>query len=171
MNTSESRGPTPGQVFSDPVLFLAFGLGSGLSPKAPGTAGSLVALLIYYLLLQHLGPLAYLAILVAGAALGVYLCEVASARLGVHDHGGIVWDEFIGLWLALFALPAGTWWPLLGFTLFRLFDIVKPPPIGWLDKHIKGGMGIMVDDIIAGSFAFICLQLLAVILAGGAAPL
>lgn len=170
MSTSEkleTPNPSARQVFTDPVLFLAFGLGSGLSPRAPGTAGSALALVIYYLLFQHLSPLAYLGLLVLATVLGVYLCDVAAKKLGVHDHGGIVWDEFVGLWLALFALPAGFWWPLLGFVLFRIFDIFKPPPIGWLDRHIQGGLGIMVDDIIAGSFAFICLQLLVLVAASG----
>ena len=166
MNTSEtnqpagSANPTPGQVFKDPVLLLAFGFGSGLSPRAPGTAGSVMALLIYFLLLQGLSPMVYLAVVLLATVLGIYLCHSASNKLGVHDHGGIVWDEFAGLWLALFALPSGFWWPLLGFLLFRVFDIIKPFPISWLDKQVHGGLGIMIDDIVAGSFAFICLQLL-----------
>ena len=162
MNTSERRNPTPRQVLTDPVLLLAFGLGSGLAPKAPGTAGTAAALVIYLLLLQQLPPLLYLLVLVIAAALGVYLCQAATDKLGVHDHGGIVWDEFVGLWLTLFAAPAGLHWALLGFVLFRVFDIVKPPPIGWLDRHIKGGLGIMVDDVVAGSLAFVCLQVLVV---------
>lgn len=161
MNTSEPRNPSPRQVLTDPVLLLAFGLGSGLAPKAPGTAGTAMALVIYLLVLQYLAPLPYLLVLVAAAGFGVYLCQAASDKLGVHDHGGIVWDEFVGLWLTLFAAPPGLLWALLGFVLFRVFDIIKPPPIGWLDRHMKGGLGIMVDDVIAGSFAFICLQLLA----------
>ena len=96
-------------------------------------------------------------------AFGVYIWHVAAEKLGVHDHGGIVWDEFAGLWLALFALPGGFWWPLLGFALFRLFDIWKPFPISWFDSQVKGGLGIMVDDIIAGSFAFVVLHLLLLI--------
>lgn len=167
MSTSEHKTgtPTAAQVFSDPVLFLAFGFGSGLAPKAPGTAGSVVALLIYYLCMQGLGLASYLGVVLAATAVGVYICHAASAKLGVHDHGGIVWDEFAGLWLALFALPSGLWWPLVGFALFRLFDIWKPFPIGWFDRHIKGGLGIMVDDIIAGTFAFIVLQILVVLTA------
>ena len=170
MNTSQSNKsnkepangkPTVVQVFKDPVLLLAFGFGSGLSPRAPGTAGSVMALAIYYLLLQGLSPLVYLLVVLLATVAGIYLCDAASRKLGVHDHGGIVWDEFAGLWLTLFALPAGVWWaPLLGFALFRLFDIVKPFPISWLDKQVDGGLGIMIDDIVAGSFAFICLQLI-----------
>lgn len=140
-------------------MLLAFGFGSGLSPKAPGTAGSVVALVLYYLFLQGLQPLVFLAVVLAATIVGIYLCHYAADKLGVHDHPGIVWDEFAGLWLALFACPPGWVWPLAGFALFRLFDIVKPPPIGWLDKNLDGGLGIMVDDIVAGSFAFVCLQL------------
>ena len=157
------ENPSPREVFSNPVMLLAFGFGSGLSPKAPGTAGSVVALLLYYALLQGLSPAVYLTVLLLSTVLGIYLCGYAAERLGVHDHGGIVWDEFVGLWLALFALPAGIWWaPLLGFALFRLFDIVKPFPIGWFDRQVHGGLGIMLDDILAGSMAFICLQLMLV---------
>jgi phosphatidylglycerophosphatase A len=112
--------------------------------------------------LQGLSPLVYLGVVLVTTIVGVYLCGAAAEKLGVHDFGGIVWDEFAGLWLALFALPTGLWWPLLGFALFRLFDIVKPWPISWLDKQVQGGLGIMIDDIVAGSFAFICLQLLLV---------
>lgn len=169
MSTSANREgseppaqPTAREVFSDPVMLLAFGFGSGLSPKAPGTAGSVVALLLYFLFLRDLSPLPYLGVVLVATVVGIYLCHAASAKLGVHDHGGIVWDEFVGLWLALFALPSEVYWPLLGFALFRLFDIWKPFPIGWFDRQIKGGLGIMVDDIIAGSYAFLVLQLLLV---------
>jgi phosphatidylglycerophosphatase A len=161
-NNSGPGPATPGaaQVFKDPVMLLAFGFGSGLSPVAPGTVGSVAALLIYFLLLQGLSPLVYLGVVLLATVIGVYLCGAASKKMGVHDHGGIVWDEFAGLWLALYAVPSGFWWPLLGFVLFRIFDVLKPFPISWLDKNVDGGLGIMVDDIIAGSFAFICLQLL-----------
>ena len=110
--------------------------------------------------LRDLSPLLYLGVVLLATVVGIYLCHVASAKLGVHDHGGIVWDEFVGLWLALFALPSEVYWPLLGFALFRLFDIWKPFPIGLFDRQLKGGLGIMVDDIIAGSYAFLVLQLL-----------
>jgi phosphatidylglycerophosphatase A len=152
--------PDAAAVFKDPVMLLAFGFGSGLSPVAPGTVGSVAALALYFLLLQGLSPLFYLGVVLLATVVGVYLCGAASKKMGVHDHGGIVWDEFAGLWLALYAAPAGIWWPLLGFVLFRFFDVLKPFPISWLDKNLDGGLGIMVDDIIAGSFAFVCLQLL-----------
>ncbi|MCV6623017.1 MAG: phosphatidylglycerophosphatase A [Cellvibrionaceae bacterium] len=144
----------------DPRLFLAFGFGSGLSPKAPGTFGTIAALPFVFLL-QASSIYIYLAVLVIGFAIGVYLCEHASKVMGVHDHGGIVWDEFIGMWLAMLAVPLGWQWLLAGFVLFRIFDIAKPWPIGWLDKKVSGGFGIMIDDVLAGLYALLILQLAA----------
>lgn len=139
------------------VHFLAFGLGSGAAPKAPGTFGTLAAIPLYLLLAQL--PLAmYLVTVFLAFALGVYLCGQASRDMGVHDHGGIVWDEFVGFWITMIALPVHWAWILAGFILFRFFDIIKPWPIGWFDKRVHGGVGIMIDDVIAGIFALIILQ-------------
>lgn len=149
------KTPTP---FKDPVQFLAFGFGSGLSPKAPGTAGTLMALPLY-LLLAQLPLLSYSAVLVLSAIAGIWICDRASKQLGVHDHPGIVWDEFVGLWVTMWAVPQGWPWLLAGFLLFRLFDIAKPWPIGPLDKKVEGGFGIMIDDIIAGIMACAVLHL------------
>jgi len=128
---------------------LAFGFGSGLSPKAPGTMGTLAAIPLWWLLAQL--PLStYLVVVLVAAVAGILICGRAADRLGVHDHGGIVWDEFVGFWIAMAALPV-TWQSLiLGFVLFRLFDILKPWPISWLDRRVSGGFGIMIDDVIAG---------------------
>jgi phosphatidylglycerophosphatase A len=139
------------------VHFLAFGLGSGAAPKAPGTFGTLAAIPLY-LLLAQLPLWAYLVIIVASFALGIYLCGQASKDMGVHDHGGIVWDEFVGFWITMIAVPMQWPWIIAGFVLFRFFDIIKPWPIGWLDKRVHGGLGIMIDDVIAGVFALIILQ-------------
>lgn len=147
-------------LIRDPRLFLAFGFGSGLSPKAPGTFGTIAALPFVFLL-QAISIYIYIAVLVIGFAIGVYLCEHASKVMGVHDHGGIVWDEFIGMWLAMLAVPLGWQWLLAGFVLFRIFDIAKPWPIGWLDKKVSGGFGIMIDDVLAGLYALLILQLAA----------
>jgi phosphatidylglycerophosphatase A len=148
---------------SNPVHFLAFGLGSGLAPKAPGTMGTLAAIPLYLLLVQL--PLGlYVSVLLMTAITGVYLCGKTAADLQVHDHPGIVWDEFVGYWLTMLMAPAGWLWIVVGFVLFRLFDILKPWPISWLDKHVSGGLGIMLDDLLAGVFALICLQLLASVL-------
>lgn len=139
------------------VHFLAFGFGSGAAPKAPGTFGTLAAIPVF-LLLAYLPLWAYLVVLVLAFALGVYLCGQASKDMGVHDHGGIVWDEFVGFWITMIALPVHWAWIIAGFVLFRFFDIIKPWPIGWLDKRVHGGLGIMIDDVIAGIFALAILQ-------------
>ncbi|MCB1583141.1 MAG: phosphatidylglycerophosphatase A [Marinicella sp.] len=139
-----------------PVGFLAFGFGSGLAPKAPGTVGTLAAIPVYLMMAPLAWPM-YLFLTVISFLFGIYLCERASEMLGVHDHGGIVWDEFVGLWLTLFMIPLQWHWLLLGFLLFRFFDIIKPFPIKWLDKKVKGGFGIMIDDVIAGIFAWAIL--------------
>ena len=141
----------------NPIHMLAFGFGSGLVPKAPGTAGTLAAI-IPWLWLSQLSLLNYSLIVIFCSVLGVYLCGKTSKDLGVHDHSGIVWDEFCGFWLTMIAVPSGWQWLVLGFALFRFFDIVKPWPINWLDKNLSTGLGIMLDDIVAGIFAWIILQ-------------
>lgn len=151
-------------VLRNPVHLLAFGFGSGLAPKAPGTFGTLAAVPLYLLLAQLPLPLYLLAVVLA-FGLGIWLCDKTARDLGIHDHGGIVWDEFVGFWLTMLVAPPGWLWVVAGFLLFRLFDIVKPFPINWLDRHIKGGFGIMLDDALAGSFAWLCLQLLHLALA------
>jgi|TARA_B110000879_G_C11050378_1_gene462563 phosphatidylglycerophosphatase A len=145
----QTVNPTFKQLLRSPTLMLAFGFGSGLSPKAPGTMGTLAAIPLWWLLAQL--PLAsYLMVVLVSAIIGIYICGAAAKTLGVHDHGGIVWDEFVGFWIAMAALPV-TWTSvILGFVLFRLFDILKPWPISWLDKKVSGGFGIMIDDVIAG---------------------
>lgn len=152
--------PEPRKIFSDLRYFLAFGLGSGLAPKAPGTAGSLLALALFFPL-QALGTLAYLGVLIATLVVGVFICDQVARELHMEDPAGIVIDEFVGLWISLLLLPGGWYWALVGFCLFRLFDIAKPWPVGWLDKHVKGGAGIMLDDVAAGVYAFGVLQVLA----------
>lgn len=161
MSTSESprttTSPTLSQLLRDPVLLLAFGFGSGLSPKAPGTAGSVLALVLFPLLALLSLP-QYLLVVAVTVGAGVWICDRAAKKLGVHDHGGIVLDEIAGLWLAMASFPA-TWpWMLAGFLLFRFFDIVKPWPIRWLDRRVGGGFGIMVDDLLAGVFTWLILM-------------
>lgn len=158
MNPDVNQGsvPTVRMLLRDPVLLLAFGFGSGLAPRAPGTAGTLAAVPLW--LLIALLPQAAQWLLVAVVILaGIPICGVAARKLGVHDHGGIVWDEFAGLFLTMLLLPAGPgseWmWLLIGFALFRAFDILKPWPIRWLDRHVPGGTGIMLDDLLAAVFA------------------
>jgi len=144
-----ATNPTFSQLLRSPILLLAFGFGSGLSPKAPGTMGTLAAIPLWWLLAQ-LPLTSYLIVVLIAAVVGITICGRAADQMGVHDHGGIVWDEFVGFWIAMAALPV-TWTSMiLGFVLFRLFDILKPWPISWLDKKVSGGFGIMIDDVIAG---------------------
>ena len=151
-------------LLSHPAGWIATAFGAGLSPKAPGTVGSAVALLPWWFLLRGL-PLAwYVAVLVVGFALGVWACEVAGRRLGVQDHGALVWDEVIAMWLTLLAAPAGWPWMVAGFALFRLFDIWKPWPVRWADRRVHGGFGVMFDDVLAGTYALVVLQVAALAL-------
>ena len=141
----------------NPIHLLAFGFGSGAAPKAPGTWGTLAAVLIYWPLSQ-LSPEHYLLMLLVTSVMGIYICGQTARDLGVHDHGSIVWDEFVGFWITMFAAPVGWVWVVVGFVLFRFFDIIKPWPISWIDKRITGGLGIMLDDVIAGVMAAAVLQ-------------
>lgn len=146
-------------VFYSPIHLLAFGFGSGLAPKAPGTVGTLAAV-PFYLLMQPLSLSSYLVIVLIAFALGVWVCGESAKRLGEHDYGGIVWDEFVGFWITMMAAPTGWGWIVLGFVLFRLFDIIKPWPIKVADQQVQGGLGIMLDDVLAGIMAGFCLQLI-----------
>jgi phosphatidylglycerophosphatase A len=149
----------PGGFLKNPIHFMAFGFGSGCSPKAPGTLGTLAAI-IPYLFLQHLSIGWFLGVILLSFVVGCWVCQKASEALGVHDHGGIVWDEFVGFWITMIAAPPGVVSIILGFALFRLFDIWKPQPIKYFDEKVHGGLGIMLDDVIAGIFALASLQLL-----------
>lgn len=144
-------------IFTNPIQFLAFGFGSGLAPKAPGTFGTLAAVPLYYYL-SFLSMSWYVAICIVSALVGIYICDYSAKKLKVHDHPGIVWDEFVGFFITMIGVSFSWTNVLLGFALFRLFDILKPWPISWLDKKVAGGFGIMVDDILAGIFALICLH-------------
>ena len=148
----------------NPWHLLATGFGSGLSPIIPGTMGTLASIPLYLLIVQL--PLSgYLLVVLVACIIGVKICQVTSDDMGVHDHGSIVWDEFAGFWITmavvpLLQLPTTEWkWLLTGFVLFRFFDMVKPWPIGWLDKRVHGGLGIMIDDIVAGVMAGVALYL------------
>ncbi len=149
-------GPT---ALRDPRCLLGLGFGSGLLRPAPGTWGTLAALPFAVLLGQLPITLSW-ALVAAAAVVGVHLCDYTAKALGVHDHPAIVWDEFVGVWITLLFAPM-TWVNvLLGFALFRLFDIIKPWPIRWLDRQVDGGLGIMVDDVVAGLFAGLVLALI-----------
>ena len=147
------------EVFTNPVHFLAYGFGAGLSPKAPGTAGTVTAIPIYLLLMSIGGGVYWLFLAVALAA-GVLICGYTAKHIGVDDPKGVVWDEIVGFLITMLGLPLGAVWVVGGFLLFRLFDIWKPWPIRWIDRHVKGGLGIMLDDVIAAVFACLILNLI-----------
>ena len=153
------NSPIPARLLLNPLHLLSLGFGSGLSPYAPGTLGTLVAIPIYWFFINF-GYAIYIPVLLLFTVLGFYLCGHTARALGVHDHGGIVWDEIVGYMITMLFVPVSWGWIILGFVFFRLFDIWKPWPIRILDQRVHGGVGIMVDDILAGIYAAICLQLL-----------
>jgi phosphatidylglycerophosphatase A len=154
----ELAPPSFPELLRHPAQFLAFGFGSGLAPKAPGTFGTLAAIPLY-LLIADWPLLQYTVFIVLASALGIWVCDVASRQLRVHDHPGIVWDEFVGYWITMWAVPSGWPWVVAGFVVFRVFDIIKPWPVSVLDKKVGGGFGIMVDDMLAGALACLTLHL------------
>jgi phosphatidylglycerophosphatase A len=144
---------------TNPIHFLALGFGSGLLPKAPGTYGTLAAIPLY-LLLAPTSTNIYLAVVIIMSLAGIYICGKAAKDAGVHDHGAIVWDEIVGFLITMFMVPL-TWQSVIvGFILFRIFDIFKPWPISYVDKNLHGGLGIMVDDVLAGFAALACMHLI-----------
>ena len=144
------------KTFTDFRYFLALGFGSGLSPKAPGTMGTLAALPLVILLLQG-DPWIYAGVTVLLLVVGIPLCDWVARDMAVKDPGCIVWDEIVGMLIAAWFLPGLLWLPL-AFGLFRLFDVWKPWPVSWLDRHIAGGAGIMLDDVAAGIYSLGVLQ-------------
>ncbi len=139
--------------------WLASGFGAGKSTRAPGTLGTLVAVPLYWGL-KSASPSLYLAAIVLGFVFGVYICSRLSEELDCDDHPGIVWDEIVGFWIAMLGSPLLWQYILAGFLLFRFFDIVKPWPIRWCEQKVKGGLGIMLDDVLAGIFTAILLNFL-----------
>jgi len=139
-----------------PAGFVALGLGTGLSPFAPGTAGSLLALLVWPLI-QPLGTPWIAALLLAALLIGIPACRVTGERLGMHDHPALVWDEIVGQTIVLALAPADWRWWLAALVLFRLFDILKPFPIRRIDRHVQGGLGVMLDDVLAAVYAVVVL--------------
>jgi phosphatidylglycerophosphatase A len=145
-------------VLTDPVHLLAFGFGLGLAPVAPGTVGTLLGVGIAWLALD-LSLIVQIALAVTMFVAGIWICGDSSRRLGEHDPGGIVWDEICAMYITLLAAPATTTAWILAFVLFRAFDIVKPWPIRDLDHRMGGGLGIMLDDLVAALYAAILLVL------------
>ncbi len=162
-STTNKNTSLPDGFLKHPVHLLALGFGTGCVPKLPGTAGTLVGVLIY-LLLQNLEVLIYLTIVIVLFAMGIWLCGKTIQKLGAHDHPAIVWDEIVGYLVTMIMAPSGWVWILLGFVIFRLFDIWKPWPIRWADRKVTGGFGVMLDDVIAGLYGLIMLQIIVYLL-------
>ena len=142
-------------LFSHPAHFIALGFGAGLSPVAPGTAGTMVAFPICWLLLQVIPPLAVAFAAIPLFLVGVWACERTGRDLGVQDHGAMCWDEIVAF-LPLAAISsASLLLQVVAFLLFRLFDIWKPYPIRELERRVKGGLGVMIDDVFAAFYAYI----------------
>jgi phosphatidylglycerophosphatase A len=157
---SVQPGPdSPDKAFvrRHPAHFIAFGGGVGLSRVAPGTAGSLAAFPLFWLFNFVLEPVEFLLLISAMFIIGIWACGVTGKALGDHDHGGMVWDEITAFLLVLFFTPKGLVWQAFAFLLFRLFDIIKPPPIRYYEKKLRGGFGVMFDDLLAGFLALLFL--------------
>ena len=145
-------------LLANPQNFLALGAGSGLAPVAPGTFGTLAAIPLLFIMPNN--PWLYGAITVVMFVAGIYLCDSCANYMKTHDHPAIVWDEWVGLLVTMFLVPLSIVTVIVGFALFRFFDILKPWPIGLADKKVSGGMGIMIDDVLAGIMAAIVMHLL-----------
>lgn len=162
-DSTTSPGPDARFLLAHPAHFIALGFGSGLAPKAPGTFGTLVAIALFWALALFLPPLAIAFLAIPLFFLGVWACGVTGRDLGVQDHGAMVWDEIVAF-LPLAAISsASPWLQLLAFVLFRIFDIWKPFPIRELEKRVKGGMGVMIDDVVAAFYAYVAFVLFIVV--------
>lgn len=149
--------PSAGFLLSHPAHFVALGFGTGLAPVAPGTVGTLLAFPLYAALEHWLSPLGILLLLPALFALGIWACGRTGRALGAADHSGMNWDEIVAFLLVLVFTPPGLAWQATAFCAFRLFDIAKPPPIRYLDRTIKSGLGVMLDDLVAAFYALLLL--------------
>jgi len=146
-------------VLRHPAHFIAFGGGAGLAPSAPGTFGTLLALPLYSLAASRLDPTEFLLLVAALFGAGVWACDVTGRAIGVPDHRGMVWDEIVAFLLVLFFVPATPVWQAAAFLLFRLFDILKPPPIRYYDRTFKSGFGVMLDDLVAAFYTLVVLAI------------
>jgi phosphatidylglycerophosphatase A len=158
-NNQRTLQPSWRLLCSHPLHCLSFGLGTGLSPKAPGTVGTLLGFPLYWLLTGL--PLSQQWLVLAALFLfGIWCCEFTGRALGVSDHGAIVWDEVVAMAAVLMTVPQTLIWGFAAFASFRLFDIWKPFPISWADRHVKGGFGVMLDDALAAALAVFVLHLM-----------
>ena len=149
--------PTFAFMLRDPAHVIALGAGAGLAPFAPGTAGTALAWLGYVWLAPARETWIWLAVLGGLFVLGIWVCGRTGRALGVADHGAMVWDEIVAFWVVLFFTPATLAWQAFAFALFRLFDILKPAPIRYFDRKLKGGFGVMFDDLVAAFYTLVVL--------------
>jgi phosphatidylglycerophosphatase A len=149
--------PTPGFLVRHPAHFIALGFGTGLSPIVPGTFGTLLAFPLYAMLAQAFTPLGVALAIVALFGVGVWACGRTGRDLGVPDHGAMNWDEVVAFLAVLLLTPEGLGWQVGAFVAFRFFDMVKPPPIRRVERAIKGGLGVMADDVVAAFYAVLVL--------------
>jgi phosphatidylglycerophosphatase A len=149
-----------------PAHVIAFGFGVGLAPVAPGTWGTLLALPAHWLLSPRLDPVDYLLVVGVLFGLGVWACEVTGRTIGVSDHGGMVWDEAVAFLLVLFFVPATLLWQAAAFLLFRLLDILKPPPIRYYERTFRNGFGVMLDDLVAAFYTLLVFAVASKLLEG-----
>lgn len=156
----DSSRPTLAWMLARPERIIGFGLGSGLIHPAPGTWGTLMGWLLWWLFVGRLPGGWVFAVLVVAFAGGCWVAQRCSDDLGIADFGGINWDEIVAIWLVLWLLPSTFWMQAAGVVLFRVFDILKPAPVSWLDRNCKGGFGIMIDDIAAALYAVLVAWLL-----------
>lgn len=161
---SRKAARVPPRMLRDPLHFLSLGCGTGLAPIAPGTFGTLLAIPLWFVL-KDLPQAVYLGALAILFVAGAWVAGRTARALGTHDHGAIVIDEVLGFLVTMIAAPQGWEWVLAGFLAFRLFDIWKPWPVSWADRRVHGGLGIMLDDLLAGVWALACLQLAAALMA------
>ncbi|MCD6040167.1 MAG: p [Gammaproteobacteria bacterium] len=154
-----SPQPLPSSMWKKSSHFIAFGFGSGAAPFAPGTFGTLMGI-PFYLAMQSLSHVLYLILLVLIILASMWLCDKVSKEIGIHDHSGMCLDEIVGYLVTMYAAPHGILWIWLGFLLFRLFDIWKPWPINYIDEKVSGGVGIILDDVLAGVYSMIILRIL-----------
>ena len=156
------QNPLERVTLRNPIHFLALGFGSGLLHPAPGTWGSLVGVIVGALLLPWLDAKTFFILTALCFFLGIWLCERTSHDMGVHDHGSIVWDEIVAVFLVLLVVPeVSLFWCSVAFVTFRLFDILKPYPIRYFDEKLTNGFGIMVDDILAAGYSILVILALA----------
>ena len=151
--------PRASFVFAHPAHFLAFGFGTGLARVAPGTFGTLLAYPLWWLLGEGYPPLAFWGMVAGFFAVGVWACSITGRHLGIADHGGMVWDEVVAMLAVLALVPPQPGWQIAAFFVFRLFDVVKPPPIRYFEKRFKGGFGVMFDDVLAAGYTLLVLAI------------